>query len=111
MSLQSYRIEKDTLGEVKVPTDKYWGAQTQRLLDVKHMPFFFLWIINCLHLSFFFFSFYLYRFLQNFYIGGKIQSMQKSFIKKFVILKRADETVNIFFVLDTKIDISIIQAD
>jgi len=25
-----YRIEKDTLGEMKVPTDKYWGAQTQR---------------------------------------------------------------------------------
>lgn len=25
-----YRIEKDTLGEVKVPTDKFWGAQTQR---------------------------------------------------------------------------------
>jgi len=26
----SYRIEKDTMGEVKVPTYKYWGAQTQR---------------------------------------------------------------------------------
>ncbi|RPF50150.1 class II fumarate hydratase [Aquisalibacillus elongatus] len=25
-----YRIEKDTLGEIKVPSDKYWGAQTQR---------------------------------------------------------------------------------
>lgn len=25
-----YRIEHDTLGEVKVPKDKYWGAQTQR---------------------------------------------------------------------------------
>jgi fumarate hydratase class II len=25
-----YRIEKDTMGEVKVPTDKYWGAQTER---------------------------------------------------------------------------------
>jgi len=25
-----YRIEKDTLGEIKVPADKYWGAQTQR---------------------------------------------------------------------------------
>ncbi|MCH6256325.1 class II fumarate hydratase [Puniceicoccaceae bacterium K14] len=25
-----YRIEKDTMGEVNVPTDKYWGAQTQR---------------------------------------------------------------------------------
>ncbi len=26
----NYRIEKDTMGEVKVPEDKYWGAQTQR---------------------------------------------------------------------------------
>ncbi|GGN90789.1 class II fumarate hydratase [Saccharibacillus kuerlensis] len=25
-----YRIEKDTLGEMKVPSDKMWGAQTQR---------------------------------------------------------------------------------
>jgi fumarate hydratase class II len=25
-----YRIETDTLGEVKVPAGKYWGAQTQR---------------------------------------------------------------------------------
>lgn len=25
-----FRIEKDTVGEIKVPADKYWGAQTQR---------------------------------------------------------------------------------
>ncbi len=25
-----YRIEKDTMGDVKVPADKYWGAQTER---------------------------------------------------------------------------------
>ncbi|MFD2761079.1 class II fumarate hydratase [Lentibacillus juripiscarius] len=25
-----YRVEKDTLGEINVPADKYWGAQTQR---------------------------------------------------------------------------------
>ena len=28
-----YRIEKDTMGEVRVPSDKYWGAVTQRSLD------------------------------------------------------------------------------
>lgn len=28
-----YRIEKDTLGEVKVPLDAYYGAQTQRSID------------------------------------------------------------------------------
>jgi fumarate hydratase, class II len=27
------RIEKDTMGEVMVPADKYWGAQTQRSKD------------------------------------------------------------------------------
>ena len=25
-----YRIEKDTIGPVEVPADKYWGPQTQR---------------------------------------------------------------------------------
>lgn len=30
-----YRIEHDSMGEVKVPADKYWGAQTQR----SHMNF------------------------------------------------------------------------
>src|SRR5699024_9919924 len=25
-----YRTEKDTLGEIKVPAEKFWGAQTQR---------------------------------------------------------------------------------
>jgi fumarate hydratase class II len=29
----SYRIEKDTMGEVKVPADAYYGAQTQRSID------------------------------------------------------------------------------
>lgn len=28
-----YRIEKDTIGEVKVPADVYWGAQTQRSIQ------------------------------------------------------------------------------
>ena len=27
-----YRVEKDTMGEVKVPADKLWGAQTARSL-------------------------------------------------------------------------------
>lgn len=28
-----YRIEKDTMGTVNVPADKYWGAQTQRSIQ------------------------------------------------------------------------------
>lgn len=29
----NYRIEKDTMGEVSVPSDAYYGAQTQRSID------------------------------------------------------------------------------
>ena len=28
-----YRIEKDSMGEIKVPADKYWGAQTERSFE------------------------------------------------------------------------------
>ncbi|MBR1972675.1 MAG: class II fumarate hydratase [Oscillospiraceae bacterium] len=28
-----YRIEHDSMGEIKVPADKYWGAQTQRSVE------------------------------------------------------------------------------
>ena len=39
-----YRIEKDTMGEVRVPMDAIWGAQTQRSLEnfkigTEKMPF------------------------------------------------------------------------
>ena len=30
---QSFRIEKDSLGEVKVPKKALWGAQTQRAIE------------------------------------------------------------------------------
>src|ERR1700746_853959 len=30
LTKMEYRIEHDTMGEVKVPADKYWGAQTER---------------------------------------------------------------------------------
>lgn len=40
-----YRIEKDTIGEVKVPANVYWGAQTERSIqnfdiakDINKMP-------------------------------------------------------------------------
>lgn len=29
----NYRIEKDSMGEIRVPSDKLWGAQTQRSLQ------------------------------------------------------------------------------
>ena len=28
-----YRIERDSMGEVRVPADQLWGAQTQRSLE------------------------------------------------------------------------------
>jgi fumarate hydratase, class II len=33
MSNTDFRIEKDTMGTVKVPSHVYWGAQTQRSLE------------------------------------------------------------------------------
>lgn len=32
-----YRIEKDTLGDVQIPTDALWGAQTQRSVENFHI--------------------------------------------------------------------------
>ncbi|MEM8926244.1 MAG: class II fumarate hydratase [Actinomycetota bacterium] len=31
--MTAYRVEKDTLGPVEVPDEKYWGAQTQRSIQ------------------------------------------------------------------------------
>ena len=28
-----YRIERDSMGEMQVPADRYWGAQTQRSIE------------------------------------------------------------------------------
>jgi fumarate hydratase, class II len=33
MAAQDYRIEKDSMGELRVPADALWGAQTQRAID------------------------------------------------------------------------------
>jgi fumarate hydratase, class II len=55
------RIESDSMGEIEVPSDKYWGAQTQRSLH-------------------------------HFDIG--IETMPKSLIRAFGILKGAAATVN-----------------
>ena len=33
MSKQAFRTEKDSMGELKVPTDALWGAQTQRAVE------------------------------------------------------------------------------
>lgn len=33
VSTEQFRTEKDTMGEIQVPSNKYWGAQTQRSLE------------------------------------------------------------------------------
>ncbi len=33
MSDKAYRIERDSMGELKVPKDALWGAQTQRAVE------------------------------------------------------------------------------
>ena len=30
---EDFRVDKDSLGEVRVPADKLWGAQTQRSIE------------------------------------------------------------------------------
>lgn len=40
--MKDFRIEKDSLGEIRVPVDAYWGAQTQRAIEnfpVSGIPF------------------------------------------------------------------------
>ncbi len=37
MKTTEHRMEKDSLGEVAVPADRYWGAQTQRALEHFHI--------------------------------------------------------------------------
>ncbi|MGP1924426.1 MAG: class II fumarate hydratase [Arsenophonus sp. NEOnobi-MAG3] len=35
--MSEYRIETDSMGEIKVPADRLWGAQTQRSLEYFHI--------------------------------------------------------------------------
>ena len=31
--IRATRVETDSMGEIEVPADRYWGAQTQRSLE------------------------------------------------------------------------------
>jgi len=33
MAGENFRIERDSMGEVKVPSEAYYGAQTQRAVE------------------------------------------------------------------------------
>lgn len=30
---EEWRLERDSMGEIKVPADKYWGAQSERSIE------------------------------------------------------------------------------
>ena len=51
-----YRTEKDTMGEVKVPYDKMWGAQTERsrrnfkIGDESSMPKEIIYALSLIHI-------------------------------------------------------------
>src|SRR3989441_248812 len=36
--MADFRVEKDFLGEVRVPKDAYWGVQTQRAIEILGHP-------------------------------------------------------------------------
>ncbi|CAG8751842.1 9293_t:CDS:2, partial [Acaulospora morrowiae] len=67
---QKFRIEKDTFGEIEVPADRYWGAQTQR-----HVIIALSLIID----------------------NSKSKRMPDPLIKAFGVLKKAAATVNMIY--------------
>jgi fumarate hydratase class II len=95
-SEQSFRTERDTFGELRVPSDRYWGAQTQRY--------------DRLSPSAHYDSEFLARSLQNFDIGGPTERLPPPLIKAFGVLKKAASIVNAGYGLDPKIAGAIQQA-
>ncbi|KAF5312485.1 hypothetical protein D9619_003161 [Psilocybe cf. subviscida] len=82
----SYRIEKDTFGDLQVPADRYWGAQTQRRLTFNR------------------------RSLQNFDIGGPTERLPVPLIKAFGVLKKAASIVNVGYGMEPKVGEAIQKA-
>ena len=92
------RIEKDAFGEIAVPSDRYWGAQTQRYEDL------FPRVSHNLTLA-------RPRSLQNFNINQPHDRLPPPVIRAFGILKRAAATVNTDLgALDPKLGKAIEQA-
>lgn len=58
---QNIRIEKDTMGIIEVPYDKYWGAQTQRSLVSLFLFLFFGNILKYLKISILNFNIFLIK--------------------------------------------------
>lgn len=123
-SAVNFRIETDSLGEVKVPSDHYWGAQTQRycyslwVLSLPSPPslvctrVFLSSEVNSL----------IDRSLSNFQIGGDSEKMPAPVIQVFVspdrishrfqafgLLKKTAAIVNTEFGLPHDISAAIVE--
>jgi fumarate hydratase class II len=94
-SSQVFRTERDTFGELKVPADRYWGAQTQRSVSISALPH----VVphSC-------------RSLQNFDIGGPTERLPPPLIKAFGVLKKAASIVNVTYGLDPNVGKAIQDA-
>lgn len=97
MQEQKYRTERDTFGELQVPADRYWGAQTQRCVP---------YLQTCTHHQCLIF----FRSLQNFDIGGPTERLPPPLIKAFGVLKKAASIVNAGYGLDPKVGGAIQKA-
>ena len=93
---QQFRRERDTFGDLQVPADRYWGAQTQRY---DHPTFSYPAPNRSAPSS-----------LQNFDIGGPAERLPAPLIKAFGVLKKAAAKVNVTYGLDPKLGDAIQQA-
>ncbi|CAE6512320.1 unnamed protein product [Rhizoctonia solani] len=101
---QQFRTEKDTFGDLQVPANVYWGAQTQRYWGAQTQRFVSQFRTmgkptNSACSS-----------LMNFDIGGPSERLPPPLIKAFGVLKKAAAEVNVTYGLDPKIGQAISQA-
>lgn len=94
MAAQGHRIERDTFGELQVPSDKYYGAQTARY------DFLLLLLLPSK----------LLRSVMNFKIGGPEERMPIPVIHALAYLKKAAAIVNKEFGLEEKLSDAISSA-
>jgi fumarate hydratase, class II len=90
-----FRVERDTFGELKVPNNVYWGAQTQRFASTLPPQY----VSESNRSS-----------LQNFDIGGPAERLPPPLIKAFGVLKKAACIVNVSYGLDPKLGDAIQRA-
>ena len=99
MSEQKYRTEKDTFGDLQVPAERYWGAQTQRSLinfDIGRLRQSKTRAMNV-------------ELIRNL-TGGPTERMPPPLIKAFGVLKKAAAHVNLTYGLPKDVSEHISKA-